>query len=311
MPRDAPRKRLRRAALILIGVIAVWVLGDLIYSRVVAHQIAQWEATIDRNADGVWRGCEAYSIGEGATALLFVHGINASPQHYARLAPRLADDGYACRVMRLPGFAEPIDRYAASTRDDWITAVDQELAALRQNHTRVGLVAHSLGGAVAIGQLISEPQSADFAVLLAPATAVSNARSPIVSTRAWHEFAERTLIFTTVLNSPFGIDSHDPANENYPGRTPFTPRSVVEELYTLMDANNRRAEQFQTPLLMVLTKDDIVIDYEAAVRFHDRVPTKYKQLLFLDDSGHAIPIDYGWKKVADAIDAFAKRDDLP
>lgn len=306
----APGKRfVWLAAKLLLGVVAVWLLGDFVYSRVIASQVQAWEETVKRDADGVLIGCQPYNLGPAdgnATALLLVHGINASPRNWEKIAPRLAGEGVHCRVMRLPGFCEPLDRYQATSRDRWQESIRAELSTLRQTHKRVGVVAHSLGGASTIGALIEDPAAADFAVLLAPALRVSDARSPVLSTRSWHEIGKRTLLFTTVMKSPFDIDSHDPANMNYPGRCPFTPRSVVDELFLLMDENDEKKEQFGTPLLMVLTEDDQVIDWQAAQRFYEQVPSPRKQLLMLEDSGHAIQIDYGWQTTAHAILEFAE-----
>lgn len=312
-PRSATKKRsgLRIAAKLVGAVVAVWLAGDAVYSRVVAWQIAAWEETVTRDAGGVMAGCQAYTLspvrGAGAAAnpaLLLVHGINASPRHYDKLAPRLAELGHHCRVMRLPGFAEPIKEYAAHDASDWIAAVDRELSALKEEHEVVGVVGHSLGGAVTIGQLLAEPDSADFAVLLAPAVAVSNQRSPVLSTRSWHEIGRWTLPSTRILSSPFEIDSHDPANAEFPGRCPFAPRAVVDELFLLMDRNRESAPAFLTPILMVVTEADQVVDWRAAQRFFDQAASTRKELLVLEDSGHEIPIDYGWESVAEAIHRF-------
>lgn len=290
----------------MLGVIAAVLVGDFVYSRVVANRAAAWEETVDRDAGGVQLHCGAYTLGEGNTALLFVHGINDSPRCFDNIARTLAEKNFTCRVMRLPGFAEPLDKYAAYGNRDWIAAVDAELRSLRADHERVGVVAHSLGGAVTIGQLFDRPESADFAVLLAPAVAVSNDRSPVLSTREWHEVGRRILLFTRITWSPFDLDCHDPKITDYPGRTPFTPLVVVDELFELMHANRGRAGEFQTPLLMVLSKQDRVIDWQAAKSFFDAAGSSEKQLMFLDDSGHAMTVDYGWPRVADAIAEFAE-----
>ncbi len=297
---------------VLVGIVLVWLLGDFLYAQVVAFQVKRWEATVARDQNGVLVGCEGYSLRPGPlsqprdTALLFVHGINASPRHYDKMAGRCAELGYHCRVMRLPGFCLPISRYAQSRREGWVLSIEKEASLLRQEHSRVGIVAHSLGGAAAIGHLARRPDSVDFAVLLAPAVGVSNARSPLLSTRAWHSVGDRLLFFTTVLQSPFGLDCHDPAGHDCPGRTPFTPRVVVDELFKQMDANWATINELKTPLMMVLTKDDVVIDWQQAERFYKEAPIKKKEILFLEDSGHAIPLDYGWEQSVEAIDKFSQ-----
>jgi esterase/lipase len=284
---------------------ALWVIGDLVYSRVVAHQVKSWEENLERDARGVQQACDAYTVGQGETALLFVHGINSSPRCFDNMTAALAKRGFTCRAMRLPGFAQPIDEYERSQRDDWIASVNQQLTSLREGHACVGIVAHSLGGAVAIGQLLEHPESADFAVLLAPAIEVSNRRSPLLSARAWHEIGQHTLVFTQATWSPFGPDCHDPTAGDFPGRSPATPLSVVDELFALLDENRGRAKEFRTPLLVAFSEDDRVVDWRSAVEFFEQSASHPKQLITLANCGHAIPLDYDWPRVADAIAAFA------
>jgi pimeloyl-ACP methyl ester carboxylesterase len=89
-----------------------------------------WEARAQRGPDGLRRGYEPFSIGTGATAALLIHGFGSSPSVFARLAPTLAQRGFTCRVMRLPGFGEPLSEYARVTAADWRAAVHAEVLAL-------------------------------------------------------------------------------------------------------------------------------------------------------------------------------------
>ncbi len=300
------RKRMTITLITLVGLVCVWLVGDFVYSLFVASRVRKWEASIERDADGVQEGCQAYAIGSGETAILLIHGINDSPQCYQRMAPVLAEEGYACRVMRLPGFALPNDRYAKATKEEWLAAVESEIRALRQSHARVAIVAHSLGGAVTIAHLLDNPEAVDGVVLLAPAVDVSDRRSPLFSTRAWHEFAKWTLPFTRITSSPFSNDCHDTEAGDYPGRTTFTPLAVAEETFQLIDANRGRAAQFKTPLMMVLAKDDQVIDWEAAERFYQEASSEPKTIRFMEDCGHAIPVDNGWESLTGEIAVFLR-----
>lgn len=305
------KKRWKRLGIIVIAVVLGQLATDAIHSIFVAGAAARWEASVERDANGVLKGCEAYSLpalGETTSdcVILFVHGINASPRHYDFLATALAKQGFACRVMRLPGFAEPLPQYARSTADDWKAAVAKELADLRAQHERVGVVAHSLGGAVAIGVLLDDPRAADFAVLLAPAVAVSNARSPLLSTRTWNTIASRILWFTDTLYSPFDLDCQDPDRTDHPGRTPLTPIVIVKELFSLMDDNRPRAGEFRTPLLMILSNQDQIIDTPAAEAYFEQVASERKSLKKIDRSSHEIPLDWEWAQVADWIGEFVE-----
>ena len=298
------RRWKRRVAYVFCGVIVLWLIGDFVYSRVVAHQINRWEAAIERDQDGIQTGCREYTVGNGKTALLLVHGINDSPRCYRKMAPVLADQGFTCRVMRMPGFAKPIDEYASATQKQWISAVDAEVASLRKTHDRVCTIAHSLGGAVAISYLLDKPDAVDAVVLIAPAVEVSDERSPVLSTRAWHEFGQWALPFTSITNSPFENDAHDPAERDYPGRMIFTPKSIADQTFQLIDNNRERASDFKPPLMMVLSKDDEVIDWQAAERFYQDAVSTEKEIFFTKDAGHTIASDYGWEALARAIAKF-------
>ena len=299
------RRHMKIALLVLLGLAVLWVSGDWIYSCVVAHRIKKWEASVERDDGGVEKGCREYTIGSDETAVLLIHGINDSPACYRRMAPVLAEEGFTCRVMRLPGFAEPIEHYAQVTKEQWLAAVKGEVQSLRQDHGRVAIVAHSLGGAVTIAYLLEDPAAVDAVVLLAPAIEVSDCRSPLLSARAWHEIGRRLLWFTTTTSSPFPNDCHDASEREYPGRTVFVPTTVVDQTFELLDNNRGRAAEFRTPLIMVLSKDDQVVDWEAAEQFY-REASSEKSIRFMEKSGHVIPLDYGWEDLTGEIVEFLR-----
>ena len=215
----------------LLGILAVWVLADWGYSRYVQYRIAQWEKTFERNAAGVRKGCEAFEVGErtSSQAILMVHGLNDSPACFRVIAPLLANSGYFCKAIRLTGFAEPTPKYALATQEQWLEQIDSELKQLRQAHKRVYIVAHSLGGALCMQHLMDHPADADRIVLLAPGVGVSDARSPMLTARAWHIVSNNLLQQTRVTASPFGLDATEVTDEEYPYRTPFTPRTIFDQ----------------------------------------------------------------------------------
>lgn len=305
-------KRWKWIGLVVLAIVAVQLLLDGLHAGYVAWTASRWEATVERDANGVLAGCDAYELaptGDASknAAVLLVHGINASPRHYDLIAPALAERGYAVRVMRLPGFCEPLPLYAKSTSEQWVAAVSEELSTLRSTHEHVGLVGHSLGGAVSIGTLLENPDAADYAVLLAPAVAVSDARSPVLSTRSWHEFAQAVFVFTRTLSSPFAMDCHDESRHGHPGGVPFTPVAVVDSLFGLMDRNLSAAESFDTPVVMLLSNHDRVINTQAAADYFERMASTEKELIRLDNCGHEIPLDHDWPAVVEAIERLTER----
>jgi carboxylesterase len=291
----------------LIGIATlalVWVGGDFVYSRVVLRHVKDWERSIERDTDGVRAGCQDYTVGEGSTALLWIHGFNDCPAAWQSLAPELAARGFTCRVMRLPGFALPTEEYARTTRERWRAAVAREVEKLARTHDRVGIVAHSLGGAIAVDHVLGHPRSVEGIALLAPLIRVSGERSPLVRPRHWHSFGTRTLFFTSVLETPFPVDAISPEAVAYDKRTRFTPREVLDELYALIDEIDGRGDDVCVPVLLALGNHDEVIDGAAAERFFESCPDPGKRLVRLDEAGHMLPLDEGRELLADEIERF-------
>lgn len=305
---ESPKRR-RWLSILLIAAVAfvpVHLLIDGLYAAYVARSASVWESTLTRASNGVIEGCDTYDVPPSGdidtdTAILLVHGLGASPRHYEFIAKDLAEHGYHCRAVRLPGFAEPVAKYCESTSKAWLEKVQGELASLRKEHSRVGIVGHSLGGAVTIGTLLDDPKAADFAVLLTPAVEVSNARSPVLSARTWHDISEHSLVFVRVLSSPYPLDCRDPERADHPGRTPFTPKSVVDQLFKLIDTNRGRAKEITVPTTVLVAIDDPIVDSPAAERFYEELGSNEKDLVRLDKSGHEVTLDWQWQEVADAI----------
>jgi esterase/lipase len=293
---------------VVIGLIlippALAVTGDLLYSLLVKRADALNETRLQRDSDGVRIGWREYTIGSGQTALLFVHGFGNSPVMFQRMAPALAESGFTCEVMRLPGAGERIESAARATADEWVEAVRRRLQALRQSHRRVVIVAHSMGCAVALDAVAEHADLADALVLMAPMLEVSPLRSPLLSPRGWHQVLDPLLLFTDRMWLPFPPDMNDPEGAALIQGERCRPRSVYRQLFTLIDRNRGRARSLPLPILVMLAPNDPVIDNAAAERFFDECPTLPKRLRYLERSNHNIPLDYDWREAVDEIRQF-------
>lgn len=299
-------KRWKLILKIVVGFIVIHLLTDAIYAWYVARSASAWEKLVVRDENGVLKGCEAFTVPaksdvDTGVGIVLLHGINASPRHYDLVAAELAERGYTCRCMRLPGFAEPLTNYRKSNYLQWIDAVHNELSDLRKTHDRVGIVGHSLGGATTIGALLDKPELADFCVLLAPAVKVSDSRSPLLSTRTWHEISQRTLFFVDMVSSPYGMDCKDETKQSHPGQTLFTPTVVIDQLFDLMDKNLPRPDEWKVPVTMIVSSSDVVVSTSAAKKYFNELGVEDKKLVELTNTGHELPLDIQWQEVVDLI----------
>jgi esterase/lipase len=296
---------------VLAAVAAVpvlWVLGDLTHYLAMKLWHARWEGRLRRDADGVREGAREFTVGAGETALLLVHGFGDSPAIFAKMAPALADRGFTCQTLRLPGHALPMAHYLKTNATQWREAVQGALADLRKKHPRVVVVAHSLGGAVALDALAERPDLADGLVLFAPLIAVCGRRSPLLSPAAWFYLLDALLPFTDRILTLFPQDLRDKEALPLMRTDGFVPRVVFRELFALLRRNRDRAKTFRTPLLMVLAPDDLVIDSRAAERFFHDCASAPKRLLHNPEAGHVLMLDFGWEKLVDETARFVREE---
>ena len=301
----APRRRwVRRLTRACLIVVVVWLVGDFCYSQYVAYRIRQWETAVPWTSEGRTPDADETTRGSGEPALLLVHGFSDTPQIFRKLVPELVQRGYTCRAILLPGFGRNVEAYRRSTHQQWLDKLSQEVAELRKTHDQVWVVAHSLGGAISINYQLNHPGELSGLVLITPAVQVSSRRSPVLSTRFWHEFSKVMLPFSTVACSPFAMDARDPAEREREYRNVFTPRSVVDNTFRLIDANAGRADEIQVPSLFFLAVEDPVVDSPAIEGFFNACGAADKELVRLDNSGHMAPVDLQWPLIVEELDEF-------
>jgi carboxylesterase len=298
------RRRLRWLAISLVGIVLLWIGGEFTYSRIVLHRYEEWNGTIARDADGVRIGCQEFTAGSGNTALLFIHGYSDSPAIFRKMAARLAEMGFTCRAMLRPGCARPLELYEKATREQWLAAVREEVAALHGTHDEVWIVGHSLGGAVAIDYLLGDAEAVDGIVLLAPLIEVSSERSPVLSAETWYRIGKKMMLFTEIVENPFEVEAHAEDARGYDMFSRFFPRRVYDEIFTVTASIEGREPELDVPILMVLSRNDDIIDSEAAHGYYEGASSKVKRLVWLEDALHLVPIDTGWDDVANEIAAF-------
>jgi carboxylesterase len=99
-------------------------------------------------------------------AWLLIHGFPGTPAEMRPIADALVQMGDSVDCLLLPGFGAQIDRINDYTVDDWLSAARDAFQALRRDHSTVGIIGLSMGGALAV-KLASEvtPQTL---ILLAP-----------------------------------------------------------------------------------------------------------------------------------------------
>ncbi len=100
------------------------------------------------------------------TAFLFLHGILGTPAHFKDLIP-LVPESCSVYAPLLPGHGGSVRDFSRSSMAEWRGAVEESVAYLARSHSRIFIVAHSMGALFAIRQGVEKPQTVKGLFLLA------------------------------------------------------------------------------------------------------------------------------------------------
>lgn len=279
---------LRNLALILPG---LFLLLSVSSCALFSYRARRWENTVSRDPDGVLSHARARTWEGEGPSILMVHGFGDGPHVWNKLGPSLAAEDYFVRAMRLPGWNEPIEVKRSITREDWRQQVLLEMSELEQRNQPVIVIAHSLGACIVSDLVQSGQLTPDALVLYAPLFRVSNARSPVLSSRTWFEVGRRVLPDSFIVESVFNEQASNAAARPPSQRDPFNPGNIFTELFALMDEREARPLNLPCPITLVVTEQDRVIDAESALDAFERFQAPEKVLRRENKAGHALPLD--------------------
>ena len=278
-------------ATLLVALLVGWLMLNLLVAIWFGVRRRLWERRIRRGADGVLADAAPYTVGNGATALLLIHGFADSPAVFRELAAELAAKGLACRVMRMPGACEPRAVAARQSPATWLAAVRAEVAVLRATHRQVWLLGHSMGGSLALLAQLDAPATADGLILLAPLIKVSAARAPLhLPPRLWFRLARLILPHVRTFESSFPMHTLTlyGSRSGYT-RDRFIPLATYEGLFALTDRIRGRAAELQVPLFAELVTGDRIVDTAAAQAWLAAYRGPRRHIAILEGYGHALP----------------------
>ena len=284
---------------------AAWLFVNLVHAVWVETRRHLWERRITRQPNGLLPEADAYQVGNGPIALLFIHGFADTPCLWRRITRRLAANGaFTCRAMRLPGSAEPAARSKLQSLEIWRAHVDDELARLHEAHKTVWVIGHSLGGTLALDAALRHPVLVDGVAALAPVFEISRQCLPLFPPPVWFSIARIALCLSPTLESPFSDDNvaaDDPLFVHKRDR--FIPFRAYCAVVDLTRAIRNQSTRPACPLFAVESEQDPIVDGPAALRWMDAC-TGPKEVIKLTNAGHLIPLEKGWQEGTDAFAAF-------
>ncbi|MFN8379408.1 MAG: alpha/beta fold hydrolase [Anaerolineae bacterium] len=250
-------------------------------------------------------GADPFFRRGGPAGCLVVHGFASSPGEVRWLAQHMSEAGFTTLAPRLPGHgSSPID-LRRMRRRDWLAALLDAYAVLRDQCERVIVVGHSMGGLLSL-RLSLEVEVEGVAVLASPVRYAPG----LIHYSRWLKYG---LIYTDQSDhSGLGeVVRQEQARRGEPilGRARYDrwATSAVAELYALSQEVDSLLPQIRTPLLLVYSEADRTAPPFNGERIRDRAASADKTLIVLEKSGHNLPIDRERDTVFKLASDFALR----
>lgn len=103
------------------------------------------------------------------TAVLMIHGIAGTPDHFRTLLPLedMIPETWSVYNVLMPGYGKRVEDFSRSSLQDWQKYVNTIFDELCSTHTQVILVGHSMGTLFAIEMALHRPDKVPFLFLIA------------------------------------------------------------------------------------------------------------------------------------------------
>lgn len=239
-------------------------------------------------------GAEPFYFPGNAIGCLVVHGFTAVPQEVRWLGQHLHRQGYTVYGPRLAGHGTSTRDMARTTWREWYADVLAGYALLRTGCSKVFVLGLSMGG--------------DLVLMLA-------AREPVDGVIAMSALNRLTLGWLWPLLWVYGsiggtLSKHLPPPEQYPlmqavlaeqrvrGEKPIgricyhrRPARSILQLSALLGQMREGLPLITAPALLINSLTDDLAPYEHMQRNFDRIGSRDKQMIVLEDSDHVITQD--------------------
>ena len=90
------------------------------------------------------------------TAVLFIHGIVGTPNHFTDFVNLVPIEMSVCNML-LDGHGKGVSEFSKTSMAKWKSQVDAKVKELSKTHSKIIIVAHSMGTLFAINESVKHP----------------------------------------------------------------------------------------------------------------------------------------------------------
>lgn len=245
-----------------------------------------------------------YGHGAGDRACLLLHGLGGGAYELQLLGEVLYETGWTVQGILYPGHDRPSAQMPASTWPQWYEAVVTAFQALQESYSTVAVVGFSTGGTLALH--LAYHYSVDALVLLAPFLRIYRPWFFPVRPETLVQSLGRWIPWVPRRSLPIRDRPLRQAAEEACFFKSFNLQAVGSAL-DLIAQVEQELPMITTPTLILQSRADTIVDPQGAQRIYENLGSPDKELHWLKDSDHLLPLDVERGQVFTKVVAFLGR----
>jgi carboxylesterase len=227
---------------------------------------------------------------------LCLHGLTGTPYEVRPLGEALSQAGIRAVGPVLPGHNETPQSLAKVRYQQWLESARVQLAGLRDRHEVVFVLGLSMGGLLTLA--LASEERVDAAVTVG---------TPLRLSQPLATFVPLLKYLVPFARKRGGSDICDPAARRRHPSYEVMPLAAVRQLQHLQRLVRGSLGRVTAPLLVAHGAHDATADPADSQEILDRVGSRERERLILEDSAHVVPVDRDGPRLAAASVDFLTR----
>ncbi|MBF0531492.1 MAG: alpha/beta fold hydrolase [Candidatus Omnitrophica bacterium] len=261
--------------------------------------------------------------GKNGAAVILLHGLTGTPNEMRFLANRLNGAGFSVLCPRLANHDRPLQILKNTPWQDFYETGRQAFFKAREYSDTIFVSGLSMGALLALLLADEFPQAIAGVSCLSPTLFYDGWNCPwyrcFLPVAYWTQL-HRFIYFEE--NPPYGIKNkaiqqkaHEYFSRMHTGHAadidrygyPLFPVSLLRQLEILVRRLKTRLPHIAAPVQIIQAKEDDMTSVKNAEFIYDRIASRQKEIVLLEDSYHIITADQERGKVVDRMKDFFTR----
>ncbi|MBR2215424.1 MAG: alpha/beta fold hydrolase [Selenomonadaceae bacterium] len=225
-------------------------------------------------------GAEPFLLSGGEQGVLLIHGFTGVPTELLMMGKYLNKRGCTVLGVRLAGHGTSVEDMCHMTHEDWMDSVRDGYALLSGLTEKIAVIGHSMGGLYAL--LLSTEVSVSHVVTLAAPIFIAEERG--ISALPPREIA----VGQFVPKARRHLTGVPPVVNNTYRKMPLIS---VHELLEVIGQVKDSIAKVTSPVLIMHSRIDHTAAPQSAEYIYAHVKSLKKNIIWLENSGHLLPLD--------------------